>query len=330
MLAGVDDLLAIVASVYGETEPADCRLLRGVRDVQHGEDPKLLAPKLSTTPRRLRALAECGDPVQGIFKTTLEAGAAEKPMTKARRSLGRMLLGDLAEREFERLYKRTLGADELLQLQDARRARTETDYHVINGDAKPVFRLNIKFHGTLFGRARADVDLEPQDCFALGTYKIYQGITKQVEERRPYVFVVVSVPGLTADVAGAAIPDALVHLTSFVSESTMSGKRDLEDAIVRHLIEHRQSEPVQRSVDGFAHRIEQAEWRVISARKADKLLRELLFKRVFAVRQRTSPRTQVNMHFSLSSDLTPFAEFARLRKERGLHGLAVILEAADI
>ncbi len=330
MLAGVDDLLAVLASVYGDKEPADCRLLRGVLEVQRGRDASALAPAVGTTARRLRNLAQSSDPVARIFKTTLEAGADEKPMTKARRSLGRMLLGDLAEREFERLYRRTLGADELLQLQDARRARTETDYHVINGDGKPVFRLNIKFHGTLFERAKADVGLDPEDCFALGTYKIYQGITKQVEERRPYVFVVVSVPGLTADVAGAAIPDAFVHLSSFVFESRMSGKRDLEDAIVRTVIDQQEPEAAGGAVDDFARRIEHAEWRVISARKADRLLRQLLFERVFAVRQRTSPRTQVNMHLSLSDDLTPFVEFARLRKERGLHGLAVILEAGDI
>jgi tRNA G10 N-methylase Trm11 len=98
----------------------------------------------------------------------------------------------------------------------------------------------------------------------------------------------------------------------------------------KSLIEQPQSAAVQHAIESFNDRIEHAEWRVISARKADSLLRTLLFERVFAVRQRTSPRTQVNMHFSLKRDLTPFAEFARLRKEYGLHGLAVRLEAGDL
>jgi len=64
----------------------------------------------------------------------------------------------------------------------------------------------------------------------------------------------------------------------------------------------------------------------ISARKADDPLRELLFDRVVAVRQRSFARTQVNMHFSLSQDLTSLEDFLRLPRERGPQGLALMLE----
>ena len=285
----------------------------------------MLAKSLKTTPRRLAELATSSDPISDLFKTSLVSAADEALLAKRRQGLGQLLLAALAERAFERLYRKTLGAEELL-LEDQRSGYTETDYRVLNGARRPVFRLNIKFHGTLFVNARAMVGLDPKDCFALATYKVWQGTQKQQTEVLPYVFAIVSVPGLTAESVGAIVPTRLVHLAAFAYAAQSPGKRDVEDAIVRHLIEDEQPEEVAQRVVGFATRVEGAEWRVISARKADKLLRDLLFERVFAVRQRSFAKTQVNMHFSLSQDLTALEEFLRLWRERGPQGLASMLE----
>jgi hypothetical protein len=129
--------------------------------------------------------------------------------------IGQLLLGELAERAFEGIYKETMGTNELI-LEDDRGARNETDYRVLNGQRRPVFRINIKFYGTLFRNARTLVGLEPEDCFALATYKIYQGLQKHESERLPYVFVIVGVPGLTGAGVGAAVPEDLVHMVSLL------------------------------------------------------------------------------------------------------------------
>ena len=326
MLASVDDLLALVASVYGERSPPRAfGLLRAARSVQHGHDATVLATSLKTTSRRLAELAKSSDAIGDLFKTSLASAADEALLAKRRQGLGQLLLAGLAERAFERLYRRILGAEEL-QLEDERSGYSETDYRVLNGAHRPVFRLNIKFHGTLFAHARPMVGLDPEDCFGLATYKVWQGMHKQQIEVLPYVFAIVSVPGLTAESVGVVVPTRLVHLASFAYAAQSSGKRDVEDGIVRHLIEDEQPEEVAQRVAAFAVRVENAEWRVISARKADKLLRELLFERVFAVRQRSFAKTQVNMHFSISQDLTPLGEFLRLWRERGPQGLASMLE----
>ncbi|MGH2361956.1 MAG: hypothetical protein ACRDGM_15635 [bacterium] len=326
MLSSVDDLLSLVASVYGGRPlPRAHALLEASRDLQHGADAKALATSLKTTPRRLAELAESPDPIFSLFKTTLASATDEALLAKRRQGLGQLLLAGLAERAFEALYRKTLGAEEL-QLEDERRGHTETDYRVLNGARRPVFRLNIKFHGTLFVNARSMVGLEPKDCFALATYKVWQGTQKQQTEVLPYVFAIVSVPGLTAESVGTIVPTRLVHLAAFAYAAKAGGKRDVEDAVVRHLIEDQQPEEVAERVATFSVRIERAEWRVISARKADKLLRELLFERVYAVRQRSFAQTQVNMHFSLSQDLTALTEFLRLWRERGPQGLASMLE----
>lgn len=326
MLSSVDDLLAIVGAVYQKRPlPRAFALLRAARDFQEGGDPAAYITDLKTTRRHLDSIAKSGDPLLTLFKTTLTAAADEQLLRKRRKGLGQLLLAGLAERAFERLYHSVLGAEEL-QLEDQRSRYTETDYRVLNGSRRPVFRLNIKFHGTLFENARQMVNLEPADCFALATYKVWQGMQKQQTEVLPYVFAIVSVPGLSAESVGAIVPDNLVHLATFAYAASSAGKRDAEDAIVDHLIQHEQPADVAERVNTFARSIEGAAWRVISARKADKLLRELLFDRVYAVRQRSFAQTQVNMHFSLSQDLTALEDFLRLWRERGPQGLASMLE----
>ena len=73
-----------------------------------------------------------------------------------------------------------------------------------------------------------------------------------------------------------------------------------------------------------------AEWYALSARRADRLLRDKLFDRVFAVRVRGFTRNyrnaELDMHCSLTEDLTPLKQFLQSARERGLHGLAVDLE----
>jgi len=250
-------------------------------------------------------------------------------MAKARAILGQLLLGVIAERAFEEIYKSRMGTSEL-RLEDARESRNETDYRVVNGLARPVFRINIKFHGTRFRNASLLVGLDPSDCFALATYKVYQALQKQEKEVLPYIFAVVGVAGLTGALVGQAIPDDLVHLNSLILGSKISGKRDVEDRIVLYLLDRPQQESVWASIAEFSRQIKGADWRVISARKADLLLRERLFERVFAVRVRAFARNyrnaELDMHFSLKEDLTPLEEFLEILKSHGLHGLTARLE----
>lgn len=200
----------------------------------------------------------------------------------------------------------------------------------MNGEKRPVFRINIKFHGARFRKAAAIVGLDPADCFALATYKIHLALQKQEKEVLPYIFVIVGVPELTGEEVGAIVPEDYVHLAALVQASQMSGKRDVEDTIVSALIERDTSGSVRQAIEGYQARIREAEWRVLSARRADRLLREKLFQRVYAVRvrafARNYPRAEVDMHFSLIHDLTPLEDFLVLLKEHGLHGLTARLE----
>lgn len=295
-----------------------------MRAVEGGEPLKVAARAGGTTVKRLSAALAAPDPVSKIVGHSLAHAQAELRVSRARAMVGSLLLGEIAERVFEGIYKRTMDTDDL-RLEDDRKSRNDTDYRVLNGKGRPVFRINIKFHGSQFRNAKDLVGLEPLDCFALATYKIHQGLRKQEQEVIPYLFVVVGVPHLTGVVAGAVVPDDLAHIVALCS----SGKRDVEERVVRFLL-RREAEVGDAQIAAFRTQIESAAWYVLSARRADILLREKLFDRVYAVRVRGFAQqyrnAEVDMHFSLQSDLTLLTRFLAELKERGLPGLTGTLE----
>lgn len=91
---------------------------------------------------------------------------------------------------------------EEFELRDLREGRTDTDYRLHNGRGRPIYRVNIKFHGSQFRRGREMVGLDSSDCFALATYKIHSAIEKQKQEGLPYFFAIVGVPTSRVRVGG--------------------------------------------------------------------------------------------------------------------------------
>lgn len=77
-----------------------------------------------------------------------------------------------------------------------------------------------------------------------------------------------------------------------------------------------------------------APWHVLSARRANQILRERLFERVFAVRVKSFARSyggaQLNMRFSLSQDMTPLQRFLGIIRDKGLHGITAELERGTV
>ena len=152
MLQSLDDLLGLIGRLYPDDPPQPFLLLKGVKRVKVGDDAGQVARSVHSTRKRLEALAAAADPLEALFGCTLASAAQPDTMRRPQGMIGQLLLGELAERAFERIYKETMGTDELI-LEDAREARNETDYRVLNGQSRPVFRINIKFHGTLFRKA---------------------------------------------------------------------------------------------------------------------------------------------------------------------------------
>jgi hypothetical protein len=320
--------LRVLEEVYGPAGwPKPFHTLEALARIERGEQLRDAASAVGTTMARLRALRGSSDPVKAVLAVPISTPPADAEVT-ATQILGQLLLGQCAELAFEDIYKTQLSTGEF-QIRDLRESRSDTDYRAFNGHGRPIFRMNIKFHGAQFRRAPELVGLQPEDCFALATYKIYSALRKQEQERLPFFFAIAGVPNLTALEAGSGFSKDHVHAVALVHSAPATiRKRDFEEAIVRREIA-RQSEFFVSTY----RRIRLAPWYVLSARKADKLLRANLFDRVFALRIRGFARqfrgAELDMHFSLEQDLTPLEIFLHSLSEEGLQGIITRMERGE-
>lgn len=322
------DFIGLLAELFGESPwPQPLHLLQGVRSVQQGEDLRSAALSVHTTTRRLEEVATAPDPVRAVLGAGLQ-DLEEKYLGRAGNMLGQLVLGRSAELAFEEIYRSEMH-DQEFELKDLRESRTDTDYRLLNGQGRPVYRVNIKFHGSQFRRAPELVGLEPDDCFALATYKIFSALQKQETEGLPYLFAIVGVPHLSGSAVGEALPERIVKSAALVHQAPRSrGKRDFEDRLVGYVAEKRL--PV---FEDTARRIASAEWFILSARRADRLLRDTLFDRVYALRIRGFAQAfrgaELDMHFSLSRDLLPIRRFLSTLREGGSTKVTTLLERGD-
>lgn len=330
MIRNNEDLCKILRRLYGVgPAPKSFKLLLAASRVDAGEDLSVVAKSISTTPSHLRKLLEAKDRIQHVLGSPWGSVTEDKRI-RASRSLGQMLLGGVAEKAFEDIYRTTVGSAEL-NLERDPDLYTDTDYRVRNGKGRRVFRINIKFHGSSFQKAMEHVGLEPEDCFALATYKIHAALEKQQAEHLPYIFAIVGVRGLTAELASRSIPEDLLQICCEVSNSdSFPGKRGVEDAIVAALLERPEEFSFREPLQDTYQKIRNAPWFALSARKAANLLKDLLFERVYALKVRAFARNyqnaELDMHFSLAKDLTPLPDFLTVLRDEGLPALIGRLE----
>jgi hypothetical protein len=275
-LRDFERLAGALADIFADTPLPKTREVRQVlaaTRVLHGELSEIVAVDFKLQRRDLQLLVDriLAGGLAGLApyadRITIDV------LIKRRQGIAQMLLGALAERRFEELINHVTGGD-VLQIEDHRPSRTDTDYRLLNGNSNPICRFNVKFHGSLFREARRYVGLDPDDCFALATYKINNALRRQELEKLPYIFLVLSVPDLSAADVGHPIPDDYVWALA-----ALEGKRVVEEAIVARLL----CDDYLPQFRPLFDRMPEGQFRVISAKKADKLLREKLFERVHAL-----------------------------------------------
>jgi hypothetical protein len=324
------DLVAFLKAAYPEGPwPKPFHMLQGVERIRAGASAAEAAREVRTNAKLLSGLTEAKDPPYELLGLTPADLTAEN-LKKAGVILGQLLIGRAAEMAFEDIYRQGVGPDKEFKLIDLREGRSDTDYRVLNGRDRPIYRVNIKFFGSTFRRAEEMVGLQPEDCFPLATYKIFGALQKQEREHLPYIFAIVGVPALTAVSIQDQLPQDFVQIVALISRSDkVGGKRNFEDKVVE-LIVAQQSPAFQAVYD----RIRQANWYVLSARKADTLLRQLLFDRVFAMKVRGFAQqfrsAELDMHFSLKDDLVKLTDFLRILNEEGQTKMASLLERGTL
>ena len=306
--------------------PKPFGLLHAAEKLEAGAPVQAIATECGTTKKRVTAFVAAADPLVELFGSHVPNERAEK---NARQMLGNLIVGRCAERIFVDRYKKEAAVTELA-LSDLRDSRTDTDYRLLNGKGRPVYRINIKFVGSQFRRAKELVGLEPADSFALATYKINAALQKQVADRLPFLFIIVSVPGLSAEDVGRKAGAHWREFLALVSHAGkgIPGKKAIQDEVINHL--EAAHDPGFLEVLG---RIEHGSWYVLSARRADNLLKQMLFDRVYALRVKSFAQqfrgAEVDMHFSLSQDLTPLDQYLHTLRESGYPMVTTLLERGD-
>ena len=131
-------------------------------------------------------------------------------------------------------------------------------------------------------------------------------------------------PDLSAADVGRLVPDDYVWALAAIG-----GKMTVEEEIVSRLLRPDYLSQFHSIFD----RMPEGQFRVISAKKASKLLIEKLFQRVHALSLKGFTRkfrnAEVDMHFSLSQELTPVRTFLQLLIEESPQKFAVRLYTGD-
>jgi hypothetical protein len=326
-----DTLLDFLQGAYpvGAAWPKPFHLLEGRLRVEHDEPLPLVAAQVGTSQQRLREIVSATDPVYAVLGVRKD-DLSETDVRRTRDRIAQVLIGRAAEIAFESIYREELGPDTEFALEDRREDRNDTDYRVVNGRGRRLYRVNIKFFGAQFRRGPEMVGLDPEDCFPLATYKIFGALQKQQLEHLPYIFVVVTVPNLTAASIISLLPERDVEILALFRKSRrIERKREIEDRVIGRIVEAGSPAFLQ-----IYEKIGTAEWYVISARRADSLLRELLFKRVYALRipgfVHQFGGAEIDMHFSLKEDLVPLRSFLRQVRDETPAMVASLLERGTI
>lgn len=317
------------AAYANEPWPRPFHVLEGLEKLKAGLPIKEAARAIGTTVRNLEKAQKSKAPEYDLLGVA-PGQMTEEDLKRAATILGGLVLGQAAEIAFEDIYRQEMGQEADFQLVDLREGRSDTDYRVLNGRGRPIYRLNIKFFGSTFRRGAELVGLEPEDCFPLATYKILSALEKQNNEHLPFVFTIVGVPNLTALSIRDYFAEEDISVAALISTSErVAGKRSIEERIVSRIVAER-----SKAFTEAYGRIRSAEWYVLSARKANDLLREKFIDRVYALRVRNFAqafrRAEVDMHFSLKNDLHTLKDLFRILREEGPMKTASLLERGTL
>ena len=142
--------------------PKPFHLIQGALAVESGSDLVKTARLVGTTPAHLMEAVTSPDAVEAVLRVT-DSEISEEALKKLRRNVGSLVLGRAAEIVFEDIIRAGVDSVEF-SIRDLREGRTNTDYRLLNGGSRPLYRFNVKFFGSVFRRGAEMVSLAPFDC----------------------------------------------------------------------------------------------------------------------------------------------------------------------
>lgn len=298
-----------VADILGESRWVGAQIAKAQVALRGGSDKEATARKLyessSLTLKRSREIVENlrDQDFENFLEPRKRTGSAENPITK-------MFPAAVTERQF---------LDQLDALQDARSGvsyrderftgHTLVDFTLVEGDVE--LPVNVKNAGTRFENAASLVGLDPDDCIPVPAYKAYDAI-----EKEPNLIYTICIDYSLISKIERGLLTLLSQEEASVWKilSKYAGPliRDAEDRFVYSM--------VNRHWEAFSRHVAIPVFRVISARKAIRIL-QTLPKRTPGIGLRawgTGASAEVNVHISVSTETKRWDEIHSRIEENGI------------
>ena len=243
----------------------------------------------------------------GDFTSYIErrerVGSAENPVTK-------LFPAAITEMQFLVEMDQLREERPSIDYQDERfNGHTLIDFNLTEDDL--VLPVNVKNAGTRFENAAQLVGIDPNDCIPIPAYKAYDAI-----EKVPNLLYAISIDYSLIDKIKNQLLPRFSHeeteVWNLLNKFGGARIRDAEDKFVYSM--------VHKHWEEFSKHVSLPEFRIISARKAIRIL-QTLPKRTPGIGLRawgTGASAEVNVHISVSSETKSWSEIASRIKTRGM------------
>lgn len=288
-----------IAAVLPNSRWIGSRLAHAQIAIRNGEDSEEVARNLYessnltlTRSREITPQLKSTD-LANLLEPRKKRGSAENPITK-------MFPAAVTERQFLDKIESLQSKRTSVNYSDERfDGHTLVDFSLLESDLE--LPINVKNAGTRFENAQALVGLDSNDCVPIPAYKAYDAI-----EKKPNLLYAMCVDYALIGKIETQLLTRLNHEESHVWEvlNEFAGPliTDAEDIFVYST--------VNRHWDEFSKHVSFPVFRVISARKAIRIL-QIHPKRTPGVGLKawgTGANGETNVHISISSEMTPWDE----------------------
>lgn len=255
-----------------------------------------------------------GERLVSAFTARTRTGSAENPITK-------LFPAVITEQRFLELIDILRTKRPTVEYSDVRESGNLAD--IILREGSRCLPINVKNAGTPFYRSKELVGLDPEDCVPIPAYKAFGAL-----EQMPDLLYVVSIDyGLLGNI-NEKLPEILDEkeriVWNLLAQYAGQGIRSAEDRFVFSC--------VKKYWDKFKSLADNSPFYAISARKAVRIL-QTLPKRTPGLGLRawgTSAAAEINVHVSVTADMTPWDEVAQRIEANGIQDILSAINKKSI
>jgi hypothetical protein len=299
----------LLLEVLPQSRWIGAQLARAKTALEQGTPPDSVARslyeegRLTLTKAKETVASLATAPLESLLTVRTKTGSAENPITK-------LFPAAITERQFVEALDVLCAKRRSVQYRDDRKdGHTLVDFTLTEGDDE--IPVNVKNAGTRFENAATLVGLSPDDCIPIPAYKAHDAV-----EKVPNLLYAVCVNyGLLAKIRDellSLLTPAEGHVWDVLNAYGGTLIRDAEDHFIYGM--------VSRYWDRFSTHMQLPDFRVVSARKAIRVL-QTIPRRTPGIGLRawgTGASAEVNVHLSVKEETKSWSTIDERIVNRGL------------